>query len=118
MHWPSGQLLPHRASPIDGYDLCYSARPGDPVTLFTARQGLRVELGQGIRGVLVVPLELHDDGVVWRVIADDRPVGPYQRYLVMSKRSERTIRLSVPGGLPLSGTLEVRARRWRWMGCL
>ncbi len=65
MEWPNGQTIRHRASPAHGYDLCYSARPGDPVTLFTARQGLRVIAGPMELGVLVRPLWLSQDGVMW-----------------------------------------------------
>ncbi len=119
VEWPNGQLLHHRASPINGYDLCYSAWPGDPVTLFTARQGLRVDLGGGVRGTLDVPMRVYWGiarwGVEWRV-ATDAAVG-YQYYLLRTHDSERLARDLVPGaGPPFSGTLEVRARRWRLLG--
>ncbi len=69
MKWPNGQLLHHRASPASGYDLCYSARPGDPVTLFTAREGLRVKMVEGgEEGVLVEPIQVFPGNVVeWYV---------------------------------------------------
>ncbi len=124
MRWPDGQLVHHRASPIDGYDLCYSARPGDPVTLFTARQGLRVEMGVGVRGTLDKPLRLRDHSVEWNVISDENVAGRrYHDYLIMSHGSERLLNEwqdqgSSPGqdGSPLSGTLEVSAWRWQLLG--
>ncbi len=68
MEWPNGQLLHHHASPRDGYDLCYSARPGDPVTLFTARQGLRVAVVRGgAQGVLVRPKGVSQGDIMWQV---------------------------------------------------
>ncbi len=66
MQWPDGKLLHHRASPAHGYDLCYSARPGNPVTLLTARQGLRFTAQSVELGVLLRPVATCSDGfVVW-----------------------------------------------------
>ncbi len=68
MEWPNGQLVRHSASPVLGYDLCYSARPGSPVTVYTARQGLKVHLGGTSEGVLERPLEVQAHwGVTWAV---------------------------------------------------
>ncbi len=71
MQWPNGQLMHHRACPAHGYDLCYSAQAGESVTLFTAREGLRVRMyGGGEEGVLVQPMEVSPasgGGVVWLV---------------------------------------------------
>ncbi len=67
MEWPNGQMLHHYACPIGGYDLCYSARPGDPVTLFTAREGLKVATSDGVLGVLVRPERVHGQAVLWQV---------------------------------------------------
>ncbi len=72
MGWPNGQRLWHRTSPAHGYDLCYSARPGDPVTLFTAREGLKVETtaaggARVLLGVLVRPERVHSEAVLWEV---------------------------------------------------
>ncbi len=64
------------ASPAAGYSVCYSARIGSIlplVTLFTARQGLTLTIGDAMdernrhRGTLVRPVELRADGVVWLV---------------------------------------------------
>lgn len=69
VQWPNGQTVRHRASPDHGYDLCYSARPGDPVTFYTARQGLRVQPKYGgAQGVLVRPDRVDSDGVWWMVV--------------------------------------------------
>ncbi len=78
MQWPNGQTVRHRASPVDGYDLCYSARPGDSVTFYTARQGLRVEKEfGGEQGVLVRPDAVDSDGVRWLVVFDGSPAVRY-----------------------------------------
>ncbi len=112
VQWPNGQLMHHRASPADGYDLCYSARPGDPVTLFTARRGLKVDMGGGVKGTLHKAMRLHKDGVEWYVVSDDKVAGcRCHTYLVKSHGSERLL-ADGPGGSPFSGTLEVRA--WLW----
>ncbi len=69
--WPNGQMLRHFASLVFGCDLCYSARPGDPVTLFTAREGLKVETtaagGASVPGVLVRPERIRGHAVLWQV---------------------------------------------------
>ncbi len=72
MYWPNGQRVWHRTSPAHGYDLCYSARPGDPVTLFTAREGLKVETtaaggARVLLGVLVRPEGIRGQAVLWQV---------------------------------------------------
>ncbi len=59
------------ASPAEGYDVCYSVQPWQPVSLFTARQGLELTMGDAKgdnnkhRGTLVRPVEVRADGVVW-----------------------------------------------------
>ncbi len=75
VQWPNGQILSHRASSASGFDLCHSAVRGDPVTLFTARQGLRVEVQAGSSrwygGVLSRPLKMCDNGnVQWEVFKE------------------------------------------------
>ncbi len=73
--WRNGQRLWHRASPASGYDLCYSAWVHDPVTLFTAREGLQVETtaAGGARvlvhhvGELVRPEGIRGNAVLWQV---------------------------------------------------
>lgn len=71
VQWPNGQLMHLRACPTHGYDLCYSAQPGESVNLFTARDGLRVKMCRGgEEGVLVQPKEVSPasgGGVVWLV---------------------------------------------------
>ncbi len=110
VQWPNGQLLHHRASPNNGYDLCYSARPGDPVTLFTAREGLGVDLGGGVKGTLRTPSCLYNDGVEWLVTTDHNPAGcHHHHYLVKRHGSERLGRLDTSGGPPFSGSLRVSA---------
>ncbi len=65
---PDWTTVRRRASPVDGYDLCYSARDMDLVTLFTARQGLLARMDYYWQPVeLVRPLEVRGDGVVWQV---------------------------------------------------
>ncbi len=95
MRWPNGQLLHHRACPTHGYDLCYSAQPGESVTLFTARDGLRVRMvNGGEEGVLVQPVEISpaSDGVVWRVVfsGGDRDGGMELTFLVSRLYAEPT----------------------------
>ncbi len=79
--WPSHQLARYRASTQHGFDLNHAARPGEPVSVHTARQGVRVTRGRdwkwggqdggGRTGVLVRPAELGSEGVMWVVQWDD-----------------------------------------------
>ncbi len=79
--WPSHQLARYRASTQHGFDLNYAARPGEPVSVHTARQGVRVTRGRDWKwggqdggrrtGVLVRPAELGSEGVMWVVQWDD-----------------------------------------------
>ncbi len=93
MDWPNGISARHHASPVDGYDLCYSARPGDPVTLFTARQGLRVQMADVDdyhgSGVLLKPVAVSADGVVWSVDFPHLYKGFPQKYLMETSTSRR-----------------------------
>ncbi len=86
MQWPNGQLLHHHASPAFGCDLCYSARPGDPVTLFTAREGLGVATTDGVLGMLVRPERIRGHAVLWQVKLF-RPPPNTVTYAVESSRS-------------------------------
>lgn len=95
VQWPNGQLLSHRASFASGFDLCHSAVSGDPVTLFTARQGLRVEVqaaGSSRRysGVLSRPIRMCDNGnVLWEVLKEGGSKGKSRRSIKGKSKGRR-----------------------------
>lgn len=70
--WLNGQVACHYASPATGSDLGCSARPGDPVALFTAQQELRVDMPACTRrcpDVCMGPAALFRPGVIYFEVA-------------------------------------------------
>ncbi len=75
--WPNYRLARYCAAPQYGFDLNHAARPGEPVSVHTARQGVRVTRGRdwkwggqdggGRTGVLVRPVSLEPKWVTWEV---------------------------------------------------
>ncbi|KAG2486943.1 hypothetical protein HYH03_014441 [Edaphochlamys debaryana] len=77
--WPNHRLCRYRACPHLGYDLCYTARSGEPVTVYTAQAGLCVVRGPNWQwdgqdsdgaavGVLLRPSRVDGQGVWWSVL--------------------------------------------------
>ncbi len=117
--WTNGTTVRHHASPANGYDLCYSARPGDPVTLFTARQGQRVHIA-GVdkskgSGVLLRPQAvLSGYGVVWSVNFPNVLVGNLKYYFVGSSDCRPT-QVSISSRDPWAAELLVSGvRGWAY----
>ncbi len=91
------------ASPTAGYGVCSSADYGEPVTLFTARQGLNLTMGDAERnedkhrGTLVRPVERRKGGVVW--LMDLREPGQAEARQVRLLVGPRTAKPLLPKGV-------------------
>ena len=108
--WPSGHANNYSARPTV-HDLAYTDRPGEPVTIFTAREGLPVAPGRdwpwgrksvedamkdGGVGVLVRPVSCGDDGgggVKWLV---HWGAGVWGVHLVSDFEGRHELMVSVP----------------------